>query len=1125
MTEAAEKKKEGGRTSGGMLCVVKNEVLPPSVFKLVETSDDRSFCFFEAKGTAVGLDKNLYIGVVYFPPENSGYNVSLEAFFETVVKFLGMGYVLFGGDFNARIGSESGYLPDVATENPMVIPARRSLDLVKNQRGRQLLDFCKEHSLVILNGRTEGDAMGAFTYLSHSAKAKKGGATELKKDVDRAGASVVDYFVSSDSLYPHIRDFQVLPILGRCDHCPISVSFNLTSTLQSQKIPGDRVYSPKRYRWRKDKKKIEQYRVALLSTFLDFEIKDSASLSLQHFEELLDGVLRKVFGVRPAGLRPSPATRCRRGEREWFTADLKRLRRAVKTAHQGWTVALAALSQNPEEPGAIRAAGNSLGRLQRARKMYRTAIARAKIAYQDQTSAEFVREFRKNPRQAWARLFSSAPLPCPAGPSDCRAFFHDVLNPKMEAEGGAPAGERPAVPPPPLHPAPVADPAHRERLEDLNKDITPEELGPILDKLKNNKAADAFGFKGEMFKTRESSLMTALAKVLNQIFKEGFPASLACSSLMPLYKGKGDKTDLNSYRGIAIMPIIAKIYAMVLEARLTAAAEELGLRSDYQFGFRPGRGTRDAVFVLDSLITAATKRERRGKKEERALYVAFVDFKKAFDTVDRQKLWDRLSSLGINGTYLSALQSYYTSVLFSVLSAEGPTDPFSADAGVKQGCPLSPTLFGLFIESIAPLLLQEESGSPSLGNLLVPLLLYADDLALCSLNPQGLQRKLELLERFCEVSGMTVNVQKTKVVVFRNQQKMPMEVAFTYKGQPVEVVDEFKYLGLIFHSYRGFEHALEHQFAAASKRLSYLMHRARVEGVRDAKNLITLFDSLIRSILAYCAEVWAPRIDVHSKLVERIERLHARFLKYLLRVPLRTPTRLLYLETGRYPLHIKWFHTCVLYFNSISGLPVNHILRQALGPFQRLNHNWFGAVTDMCRRMAFYATGIDQAIDDFSVKYVLDSAKGRFYEKEVQALNDAVDRPERYNQYTNLPGFSKVFAKYRHYCISVTDSDSLLQRPKYLLQLTNPYHRKVAALCRTQPEVFGIPTWAPARGGTTCPHCQHGKVSIEHALVCPKAQERREARGINPEESLVSYLKEPSVSFISFVLSIKSLYT
>ena len=144
-----------------------------------------------------------------------------------------------------------------------------------------------------------------------------------------------------------------------------------------------------------------------------------------------------------------------------------------------------------------------------------------------------------------------------------------------------------------------------------------------------------------------------------------------------------------------------------------------------------------------------------------------MDLKTAFDTVPRHLLWQVLEELGIHGRVLDIIKSLYAHDSAAVRSSQGISAIFRCLLGVKQGCPLSPTLFGLYVDGLEKHL-RETAGNdaPYLIDYLVPLLLYADDLILISTSAAGLQRQLDALQGFCEQRQLTVNLTKAKVVVF-----------------------------------------------------------------------------------------------------------------------------------------------------------------------------------------------------------------------------------------------------------------------------------------------------------------------------------------------------------------------
>jgi hypothetical protein len=166
---------------------------------------------------------------------------------------------------------------------------------------------------------------------------------------------------------------------------------------------------------------------------------------------------------------------------------------------------------------------------------------------------------------------------------------------------------------------------------------------------------------------------------------------------------------------------------MILESRISQWAKTNDLHAKGQAGLKKDFRTTDNLFILRTLTEQA-------KFQKKKLYTCFMDFEKTFDTVPRDMLWQVLEGLGISGRILECLRSMYRQdQAYLHQLEEGLTPIFLCHIGVKQGCPLSRLLFGLFIDGLEKRLNALEGDTPSmLGQLVVRLLLYADDLALMS---------------------------------------------------------------------------------------------------------------------------------------------------------------------------------------------------------------------------------------------------------------------------------------------------------------------------------------------------------------------------------------------------------
>lgn len=185
------------------------------------------------------------------------------------------------------------------------------------------------------------------------------------------------------------------------------------------------------------------------------------------------------------------------------------------------------------------------------------------------------------------------------------------------------------------------------------------------------------------------------------------------------------------------------------------------LHSPAQAGFRLGKCTVHHLFALRHFIDQA-------RLAKRPLYICFVDLQKAYDSARHDLLWARLCHIGVGHRILTAIQSLYVSGTLSMKVDGTAGQPAVQRMGVRQGCPLSPTLFGIFFDGLHDhwqscahtARLQLRSGR------WVSSLVYADDAALLSYPSQGLQHLIDAMSEFCTSMGLTISPIKTEVVVF-----------------------------------------------------------------------------------------------------------------------------------------------------------------------------------------------------------------------------------------------------------------------------------------------------------------------------------------------------------------------
>ena len=206
------------------------------------------------------------------------------------------------------------------------------------------------------------------------------------------------------------------------------------------------------------------------------------------------------------------------------------------------------------------------------------------------------------------------------------------------------------------------------------------------------------------------------------IIRDGkVPSNWEQSFIVCLYKGKGDALERGNYHGLKLTKQVMK----VLERIVDGLIRQLVSIDDSQFGFVPGRGTTDAIFVarqLQEKYLAANKR----------LYMAFIDLEKAFDRVPRKVIWWVLRKLGVEEWIVRLVQGMYANAWSHVPDGEGYSKEFEVKVGVQQGSVLSPLLFIIVLEALSR---EFHSGVPWED-------LYGDDLVIIAVSLEECVRRL-----------------------------------------------------------------------------------------------------------------------------------------------------------------------------------------------------------------------------------------------------------------------------------------------------------------------------------------------------------------------------------------------
>ena len=422
--------------------------------------------------------------------------------------------------------------------------------------------------------------------------------------------------------------------------------------------------------------------------------------------------------------------------------------------------------------------------------------------------------------------------------------------------------------------------------DELNSEVIKDELLSAIKQLRNGASSGPDLLLNEFFKQGSVLLINYLHALFNRLFQMGyFPKQWSEGFIVPIFK-KGDINEVSNYRGITLLSTLGKLFTRILNNRLTEWAENYNVYIEAQAGFRKHMGTVDNIFVLNGLSTHCLN-------ENRYLYCCFVDFTKAFDYVDKDILWYKLIKIGVRGQMLEIIRSIYKNVKSRVKNKNTLSEAFSCNIGVRRGECLSPFLFAMYINDLEQELEENGVNGIDLGMIKLLLLLYADDIVLFGATPEELQKSLSVLEEYCRRWRLNVNIDKTKILVFRKGGRLPGNLQFKYNGNIIEIVNKFCYLGIVFTS-GGSSFETQKTLSGQALKAIFTLNKYLYNlTTLSPAHILDLFDKLITPILNYAAEVWG----FHT--AKSIETIHMQFCKRMLGVKQSTQNDFIHGELGR----------------------------------------------------------------------------------------------------------------------------------------------------------------------------------------------------------------------------------
>jgi len=407
---------------------------------------------------------------------------------------------------------------------------------------------------------------------------------------------------------------------------------------------------------------------------------------------------------------------------------------------------------------------------------------------------------------------------------------------------------------------------------------------------KNSKSWWGYGLPNKIIETYEPFSTEILCALFNKILNAGqYPKMWATAITIPIHKKKGSRSDPANYRGIGLLTSLGKVFNKIIKNRLYSWLEEKGKLSKCQAGFRKKMSTVNQIFVLETIAN-----KYREKKEK--LFLGLVDYSAAFDSLDRNFLFYKMNKMGIPNKITELIKSIYNQYEFCIkLDGNHVTRLTKTSTGVIQGDVLSGLLFIIYINDLAEKIqTTDRSHLAMLNNKEVPLLAFADDICLISTTPGGLQRQFDCLKTYCDDWRLTVNTNKTKTMVLKGGTKRSKIEKWFYDGNKLEIVNEFKYLGITINYDGKMKKHIEN--AVQKGRMASFQVSRFIQSKKDfpVKLAMILGQSLIQSVLAYGVEIFAWSEEINS-----CDKVMTGYYKKCLCLPTSAPNAGVELVLGR----------------------------------------------------------------------------------------------------------------------------------------------------------------------------------------------------------------------------------
>ena len=422
----------------------------------------------------------------------------------------------------------------------------------------------------------------------------------------------------------------------------------------------------------------------------------------------------------------------------------------------------------------------------------------------------------------------------------------------------------------------------------------------------------------QMLKHLPNNALSTILHIFNDIWATGvFPESWRLATIIPIPKPGKDHEEPSNYRPIALTSCLCKTLERMINKRLVWYLESNDLISPIQSGFRSGRSTNDHLIRLETFIRDAfVNREH--------VVSVFFDLEKAYDTTWRYGILKDLHDLGLRGRLPVFIRSFLEDRTMQVRVGSTLSDFYDQEQGVPQGSILSTTLFNIKINNIVKCLDSKTDGS-----------LYVDDFGICyrSKNMRTIERKLQQcinrIEDWATSNGFKFSKSKTQCVHFCKLRKVHNDPVLYLYGSPIPVVEESKFLGVIFDRKLSFIPHIRYLKAKCLWALNLLKVLSHTSWGADRFTLLHLYRSLVRSKLDYGSIVYG---SARKSYLQILDTVHHQGLRLALGAFRTSPVTSLYVEADEPSLTLRREKLSLQYATRLASNPSNPAFKVTFSP-------------------------------------------------------------------------------------------------------------------------------------------------------------------------------------------------